>query len=67
MIYIMIAGWLGFSFFRDPFYVSIVKCMVEFSVIVPTLIVVSLHLCTQLMAHRGAQDGRAIEVVKVTA
>ena len=67
VIYIMIAGWFGFSFFRDPFYVSIVKCMVEFSVIVPTLIVVSLHLCTQLMARRGARNGRAIEVAKVTA
>jgi hypothetical protein len=67
VIYIMISGWLGFSFFRDPFYVSIVKCMVEFSVVVPTLIVVSLHLCTQLMARRGARDGGAIEVAKVTA
>ena len=49
VIYVMIAGWLGFSFFRDPFYVSIVKCMVEFSVIVPISIVMILHLSGRLL------------------
>ena len=48
--YIMISGWLGFTFFRDPFYVSIVKCMVEFSIVVPFLIVLSLRLITRAMA-----------------
>ncbi len=48
-IYIMISGWFGFTFFRDPFYVSIVKCIVEFSVVVPISIVVVLHLSGRLL------------------
>ncbi len=67
VMYIMISGWLGFSFFRDPFYVSIVKSTIEFSIIVPTLIVVSLHLWTRLMAQPSARDGSAVEGTKITA
>ena len=50
VIYIMVSGWLGFTFFRDPFYVSITKCIVEFSTIVPFLIVLALNLITRAMA-----------------
>jgi len=38
--YIMCTGWLAFTFFRDPFSISIVKAMFEDSIILPTLIVI---------------------------
>lgn len=39
IIYSMIAGWLAFSLQRDPFSVSLVKNMFEFSILLPLIIV----------------------------
>ena len=46
VLYIMLASWLAFTYFRDPFATSIVKNMFEFSVLVPTGVIVAMHLIT---------------------
>ena len=46
VMYVMITGWLVFTFFRDPFSVSIVKNIFEFSILIPIIIVTSLGLLT---------------------
>lgn len=38
-IYVMCTAWLAFTFFRDPFSISIVKAMFEDSIVIPWLIV----------------------------
>jgi len=38
-VYIMCTGWLMFTFFRDPFSISLVKAMFEDSILVPAVIV----------------------------
>ena len=44
--YPMICGFLAFSLFRDPFYHSIVKSILQLSVIMPIAVVVLLHVMT---------------------
>jgi hypothetical protein len=36
--YVMISGWSGFALFRDPFAVSLVKDILEFSILMPAAI-----------------------------
>ena len=38
-MYVMCSGWLAFTFFRDPFSISLVKLIFEDSIIFPVLIV----------------------------
>lgn len=47
--YIMLCGWVAFSFFRDPFSITIVKLMVEFSIIVPLFLIFCMHLFSPSM------------------
>ncbi len=57
-MYLMISGWLAFSFWRDGFSVSLVKLIFEFSILVPVFIVFSLHIITTALApglHNAAQ------------
>jgi hypothetical protein len=54
--YSMLTGWLAFSFFRDGFSVSIVKNMLEFSILVPWAIAVSLHVATVAARGGGARS-----------
>jgi hypothetical protein len=44
VFWIMLTGWIGFTFFRDPFFISIVKSMFEFSFAVPLLIVIAIQM-----------------------
>ncbi|MGI4789016.1 MAG: hypothetical protein ACRYFS_09220, partial [Janthinobacterium lividum] len=44
LYYVLLTGWLGFTFFRDDFSISLVKSMFQFSILVPTLIVITLQL-----------------------
>lgn len=37
--YAMLSGYLAFTFFRDPFSISLVKSMVQFALIVPAVVV----------------------------
>ena len=43
-MYVMLSGWLAFTFFRDPFSVSIVKTMVQHSILLPAAIVALVRL-----------------------
>jgi hypothetical protein len=43
-MYVMLSGWLAFTFFRDGFSVSIVKDMVQHSILLPTAIVAVVKL-----------------------
>jgi len=43
-MYVMLSGWLAFTFFRDPFSVSIVKTMVQLSILLPACIVALVRL-----------------------
>ena len=43
-LYITLCGWMGFTFFRDPFYISIVKTMFEFSFAIPLLLVIAIQM-----------------------
>lgn len=47
--YIMLAGWLGFTFFREPFYLSIVKTMFEFSFLETLALVVAVQIVSTLI------------------
>jgi hypothetical protein len=43
-MYVMLSGWLAFTFFRDPFSVSIVKTMVQHSILLPAVIAALIRL-----------------------
>src|SRR5580692_4501312 len=43
-MYVMLSGWLAFTFFRDGFSISIVKDMVQHSILLPTAIVAFVKL-----------------------
>jgi hypothetical protein len=58
VIYSMLSACLAFTFFRDGFSVSLVKNMLEFSVLVPIAVAVSLHVVTEAARPRpGARLG----------
>jgi hypothetical protein len=38
-MYVMCSGWLAFTFFRDPFSISLVKAIVQDSILMPALLV----------------------------
>ena len=37
--YVMLTGWLAFTFFRDPFQISLVKAMLQAAVLMPIAVV----------------------------
>jgi hypothetical protein len=41
-----VSGWLGFSLFRDPFSVSVVKNIVQYSLLWPLLVAFGLSYLT---------------------
>jgi hypothetical protein len=57
-MYVMLSGWLAFTFFRDPFSVSIVKTMVQHSILLP-IAVVSIARVLELASQNvlPAADG----------
>ncbi len=38
-IYTLCAGWMAFTFFRDPFKISLVKAIVQDSILIPIIII----------------------------
>lgn len=46
-VYIMISGFITFTFFRDDFGISIVKCIFQYSILAPTLIVLIIELLSK--------------------
>jgi hypothetical protein len=53
-VYIMVSGWLTFTFFRDPFSVSLVKVMFQDSILIPCIVVMGLHMAT-VAAGQGSR------------
>jgi hypothetical protein len=53
-LYVMICGFLTFTFFRDPFSVSVVKCIIEFSILVPLFIIILLSTITYIFKKINA-------------
>jgi hypothetical protein len=60
VVYVMVSGWLAFTFFRDPFSVSLVKAILQFSILTPIVIVLTahvmssrVHLQTRSRPHRA--------------
>lgn len=59
VMYIMLSGWVAFTFFRDPFSISIVKTMFQFSLVVPVAISITAAVLHALLtAHPAQQEGR---------
>jgi hypothetical protein len=53
-IYAMVCGFIPFSFFRDPFYTSVVKSILQFGVIVPIAVFGLLQLVRLGLARSSA-------------
>lgn len=45
--YVLISGWMAFALFRDPFSVSIVKDILEFSILLPYLLISTARLVSR--------------------
>jgi hypothetical protein len=45
-IYILCSGWMAFTFFRDPFKISLVKVILQDSILIPVVIVGTGRLLT---------------------
>ena len=51
--YVLTSGWLPLAFFRDPFSVSLVKDILEFSLILPAVIIVLCRFVTWAVGDRN--------------
>lgn len=61
--YAMLSGGMAFTLFRDPFSVSLVKNMFEFSFVVPWIIVGAAHVVTVVAAvHHSSPGGEVMPV-----
>jgi len=58
VVYVMLAGCIPFTFFRDPFSTSIVKNMCQFSIFTPWALVVVLQLITLAIKPRTVSPTR---------
>jgi hypothetical protein len=58
VIYSMTSGCLAFTLFRDPFSVSLVKNMFEFSILVPTVLTLGAHVVSVVSARQVPQSSR---------
>ncbi len=50
-IYIMVCGWLATTFFRDPFSVSLVKSIFQYSILFPAIVVFTAGLTTYFLVE----------------
>lgn len=57
VIYVMLSGWLGFTFFRDPFFISIVKTMFQESFLTPVLLVVLMQILSAWLKNTLGSRG----------
>jgi hypothetical protein len=53
-MYIMCSGWLTFTFFRDPFSISLVKAIFQYSILAP----IALVAFGRLVALAGSPPNR---------
>jgi hypothetical protein len=63
--YVMVTGFVATTFFRDPFSVSIVKAIVQFSLFFPFLIVLLATMLTTRPARAGSRSTRAMERAEI--
>lgn len=61
--YAMLSGSLAFTLFRDPFSVSLVKNMLEFSVLVPAALTLAGHVISVVSAADGRPSTQAPSTV----
>ena len=57
-IYIMVSGWLATTFFRDPFSISLVKSVFQYSILFPSVVVFTAGLVT--VSFIGRPERRAV-------
>ena len=50
-IYVMVSGWLATTFFRDPFSISLVKSIFQYSILFPAIVVFSAGLVTYYLVE----------------
>jgi hypothetical protein len=60
VVYAMLSGWLAFTFFRDPFSISLVKNMLQFSILVPVGLAAALHVVTVAARQRHPARTEAV-------
>jgi hypothetical protein len=63
-MYVMLSGWLAFTFFRDPFSVSLVKTMFQHSILLPAAMVAFIRLAE--LAGQGVVPAQAGGVARFT-
>jgi hypothetical protein len=63
-MYVMLSGWLAFTFFRDPFSVSLVKTMFQHSILLPSAMVAFIRLAE--LAGQGVAPARAEGIPQFT-
>jgi hypothetical protein len=51
--YVLTSGWLPLAFFRDPFSVSLVKDILEFSLILPAVVIIICRLVVWAVRARS--------------
>jgi len=49
--YVLSSGWLTFTFFRDPFSISLVKNILEFSLLIPAVMIAFSRLVVWAESH----------------
>lgn len=65
--YIMVCGWLATTFFRDPFSVSLVKSIFQYSILFPAIVVFTAGLTTFWLVEaprRAAQQNASAALEK---
>lgn len=59
--YIAICGWLPFTFFRDELFVSVIKNMLEFSIMIPFIMVLTAHILTNKKYYLNKMKSKRIK------
>ncbi len=60
--YVMLTGWLGFTFFRDPFSISLIKTMLQFSILTPLVLVIGAQLISVALRSAARPASGSSEV-----
>jgi hypothetical protein len=64
--YILISGWLPFTFFRDPFSVSLIKNILEFSIIIPAVIIVTSRFVGWVVRSQSVLSVRSTDAALIS-
>ena len=61
--YVMLCGWIGFTFFRDDFSISLVKTMFQFSMLTPLVLVLAAQLVSVALRSLARPASESSEAV----